>query len=59
MYILTELAKATRDDKLRAAAADHLRGRAYAAHRADNGGNPVPRLAIVRTVRGRLAARAY
>lgn len=58
MYILNDLAKATRDDKLRAAAADHLRGRAYAAHRAGNRGNPVPRLAILRTLRGRRAARA-
>jgi hypothetical protein len=59
MYILSDLAKATRDDQLRAAAADHLRGRAYAAHRADNRGRPVPRLAILRTRRGRRAARAY
>ena len=59
MYILTDLAKATRDDQLRAAAANHLRGGAYAAHRADNRGNPAPRLAIVRAVRGRRAARAY
>ncbi len=58
MYILNDLAKAAHDDKLRAAAAGHLRGRADAAHRAGNRGNPVPRLVILRTRRGRRAARA-
>jgi hypothetical protein len=56
MYILSDLAQVTHDDKLRAAAQHHLRGRAYAAHRAGNRGNPVPRLAILR---GRRAAGAY
>ena len=59
MYVLNDLAKMTRDEKLRAAARDHLRGRAYAAHRAGNRGNPAPRLAILRVLRGRRAARAY
>ena len=58
MYILNDLAKAAHDDKLRASAADHLGGRAYAARRAENRGHPVPRLAILRTLRGRRAARA-
>ena len=48
----------THDEKLRAAARDHLRGRAYAARRAGNRGNPVPRLADLRVLRGRRAARA-
>ncbi len=56
MYILNDLAKATHDDKLRAAARHHRRGRAYAARRAGNRGNPVPRLAFLR---GRRAAGAY
>ena len=56
MYILNDLAKATHDDKLRAAARHHLRGRAHASHRAGNRGNPVPRLAILR---GRRVAGAY
>jgi len=56
MYILNDLAKATHDDKLRAAARHHLRGRAYAARRAGNRGNPVPRLAFLRA---RRAVGAY
>jgi hypothetical protein len=59
MYIVNDLAKATHDDKLRAAARHHLRGPAYVAHRAGNRGNPVPRLAILRALRGRRAAGAY
>jgi hypothetical protein len=55
MYVRSDLAKATHDDKLRAAARHHLRGRAYAAHRAGNRGAPVPRLAFLR---GRRAAGA-
>ena len=51
MYIRSDLAKATHDDKLRAAARHHLRGRAYAARRAGNRGNPVPRLAFLRALR--------
>ena len=59
MYILNDLAKATHDDKLRAAARHHLRGRAYAAHRAGNRGNPVPRLTFLRALHARRAAGAY
>lgn len=59
MHILEDLAKATRDDMLQAAAAGHLRSRNYAAQHADHRGHPVPRLAIVRTMRRRRAARAY
>jgi len=59
MYIPSDLATATHDDKLRAAARHHLRGRAYAAHRAGNRGNPVPRLAFLRARRARRAAGAY
>jgi len=59
MYVLNDLAKMTHDEKLRAAARDHLCGRAYAAHRAGNRGNPAPPLAILHVLRGRRAARAY
>jgi hypothetical protein len=59
MYVLSDLAKMTHDEKLRAAARNHLRGRAYAARRAGNRGNPAPRLAILRVPRGHRAARAY
>ena len=59
MYIRNDLAKATHDDKLRAAARHHLRGRAYAAQRAGNRGNPVPRLAFLRALHARRAAGAY
>ena len=59
MYVLKDLAKMTHDEKLRAAARDHLGGRAYAARRAVNRVNPVPRLADLRVVAGRRAARAY
>jgi hypothetical protein len=48
MYVLNDLAKMT-----------HLRGRAYAAHRAGNRGNPARPLAILHLLRGRRAARAY
>jgi hypothetical protein len=58
MYIRSDLAKATHDEKLRPAARDHLGGRAYAAHRAGNRGNPVAPLAILRVLRARRAARA-
>ena len=59
MYVLSDLAKMTHDEKLRAAARNHRRGRAYAAHRAGNWGNPAPRLAILQVLRGHRAARAY
>ena len=59
MYLLNDLAKMTHDEKLRATARDHLRGRAYAADRAENRGNPAGRLADLRVLRGRRAARAY
>lgn len=56
MYVLNDLVKMTHDEKLRAAARDRLRGRAYAARRAGTRGNPVPRLAGLRGLR---AARAW
>jgi hypothetical protein len=56
VYILNDLAKATHDDKLRVAARHHLRGRAYAAHRAGNRRTLVPGLAFLRA---RRAAGAY
>lgn len=62
MYLLNDLAKMTHEQKLRAAARDHLRGRAYAARRAGNRGNPARRLQdlrIRRVLRERRAARAY
>jgi len=58
MYVFNDLAKMTHDEKLRAAARDHPRGRAHAARRAGNRGNPVLRLADLRVLRGRRAARA-
>ena len=60
MYVFNDLAKMTHDEKLRAAARDHPRGRAHAARRAGNRGNPVPRLAHppAASLRGRRAARA-
>jgi hypothetical protein len=58
MYVLNDLAKMTHEEKLRATARNHLRGRAYAAHRAGNRGNPAPLLAILRVPRGHRAARA-
>ena len=59
MYMLSDLARATHDDKLRAAARHHLGGRAYAARRAGNRGNPVPLLAFLRVLHARRAAGAY
>lgn len=59
MYLLSDLAKLAHDEKLRAAARDHRHGRAYAADRAGNRGNPAGRLADLRVLRGRRAARAY
>jgi hypothetical protein len=59
MYLLSDLAKLTHDEKLRAAARDHRRGRAYAADRAANRDNPAGRLADLRVLRERRAARAY
>ncbi len=59
MYVLNDLAKMTHDEKLRAAARDHLRGRVYGAGRAGNRGNPVSWLVDLRVLRGRRAARAY
>lgn len=58
MYVLSDLAKLTRDEKLRAAARDHRRGRAYAADRAADRGNSAGRLADLRVLLGRRAARA-
>ena len=65
MYILNELAKATHDEKLRAAARHQLHGRAYPAHRAGNKGDSACRLEdlrvlrVLRVLRGRRAAQAY
>jgi hypothetical protein len=59
MYLLNDLAKMTHDEKLRAAARDPRRGRAYAAHRPANLGSPVRRLADLRILRGRRVVRAY
>jgi hypothetical protein len=61
MYILTSLAQATQDEKLRAVARDQLPGRAYAARRAGNRGSSarlLEDLRILRVLRGRRAARA-
>ena len=62
MYLLSDLAKMTHDEKLRTAARDHRCGRAYAARRAADQGSRVPRLAdlrVLRVLRGRRVARAY
>jgi len=59
MYMLNDLAEVTYDEKLRAAARDHLRGRAYAARRAGNRSPSARRLADLHVLLGRRAARTY
>ena len=62
MYILNDLAKATQDEKLRAAARHQLQGRTYAARRAGNRGGSARRLAdlrVLHVLRRRRAAQAY
>jgi len=59
MYSLNDLAKATQDEKLRAAARHQLHGGAYAARRAGNRGGSARRLPGIRVLRGRRAAQAY
>jgi hypothetical protein len=60
MYSLHDLAKATRDEKLRAAARHQLDGRAsYAARRAGNRDGAARRLPGLPVLRGRRAAQAY
>lgn len=65
MHNLGDLAKITHDEKLRVAARDHLRGRAYAARRAGNTGSSAFHLEnlrilrVLRLLRGRRAAQAY
>jgi hypothetical protein len=62
MYNISALARATYDEKLRAAARGHLTRPAYAPPRAGGRGVSARRLAdlrIPRVLRGRRAARAY
>jgi hypothetical protein len=57
MYVLNDLAAMTHDEKLRAAARDHRRGRASAARRAGNRGNRAGWLPGLRVLAGLRAAR--
>jgi hypothetical protein len=65
MYNLSALAMATYDEKLHAAARDHLRHRAYAPRRAENQSALARRVADLRilrirhVLRGRRAAQAF
>jgi hypothetical protein len=59
MYILTGIAKAAQDEKLRAAARDQLRSQVYAARRAGNRSGAAGRLAQLRFLRARRTAQAY
>jgi hypothetical protein len=61
MYILTDIAKATQHDKLRAVAQTGSRGQAYDVRRPGNRGGSAGRLAglrIPRVLRERRAAQA-
>lgn len=59
MRNLGDLATITHDEKLRAPARDHLHGKPCAARRSGNRGTSARRLADLRVLRGRRAARAY
>ncbi len=62
MYIQSELAKATQDERLRIAARDQLRAQVRAARRAGYRGSSagrLPALRILRVLRVRRAAQAY
>lgn len=59
MYMLTGLAKATQDDKLRAAAPAERCGQVHATRHTRYRGGSARRLAGLRILRGRRAAQAY
>ncbi|HEY3955072.1 MAG TPA: hypothetical protein VGM53_17005 [Streptosporangiaceae bacterium] len=59
MYILTDLAKATQDEKQRGAALAQPHGRVDAARRAGNRSGAARRLALPRVLRGRRTAQAH
>ena len=60
MYIQSELAKVTQDERLRVAARDQLCHQARAARRARNHGRRrLVKLPMVRVLQGRRPAQAY
>jgi hypothetical protein len=59
MHNLGDLATITHNEKLRAAARDHLHGTPCAAPRTGNWNTLARRLADLRVLRGRRAVRAY
>jgi hypothetical protein len=59
MYTLIDMAKATQDEKLHAAARSQSRGRVHAARRAGHRSGTAGRPALLRVLRGRRTAQAY